>query len=549
MTAFPVSWRLLTGVRRRLLLDQLSARWATATTICAGLYLALLLAARLTGYYADQFDYWTVAVVPVTGLLAALLWPARPNVQAAAHRVDQQQSTRDLFLTLTLLDAAPGDYKPLVGYEAESRAQKIKPAEVVPFHWGNRVLNILGVLAVLLLAVWLIPTLDPFGQVAASQQEQTQRKQIEDLQKLNELRKEQLSRKDRERENSAEVESALERLKLALSEMKKGDRQANQDRLQEHQQELGKLFRDKLNSAEMKKLAGTDLRADQKFGSLGEQDLQRKMQQELQQGKTETLQKQLQELTEKLSQLAETKDPVEKTQLEREVQKQLKELSDFASKKAGSQSMQNALERAQQALDALRQAQSGELSQAAAEALQESLDLAKQEAEALAQAARDMQSLEEALKAIGMAKRLNAEDQLEAQMNAENMSLQDYQELYAELMQLMGGQGMGEGDGEGEGDGMGGRGMGRGDVAQERDEAKTGFQDELSQSQLQQGRLLLSLKTKGLSESGEVTDEQYSAAVERIRQNLEEVIEQEQIPPGYVEGIKKYFDTLQKKRE
>ncbi|MCA9044879.1 MAG: hypothetical protein KDA69_11200, partial [Planctomycetaceae bacterium] len=326
-----------------------------------------------------------------------------------------------------------------------------------------------------------------------------------------------------------------------LSKMKKGDRKANADRIKEHQEELTKIYKDRMNSSEMKKLGSSELRADQKLGATGDQDMFRKMTKELQQGSTETMQHQMEELKDKLERLAKTSDPVEKSKLEREVQKQIQELSDFAGNKAGSKALQAALERAQSAMDSMKQEG---LSKEAMEALKESLDVAQQEAQLLAQAARDMKSLDEALGLISQAKSLNADDQLDGEMMAGNMTLEDYEEMYAQLMGMQSGQG-----GEEDGEGTGGRGMGEGGNVPEDDDAKTDFVDEQSKSQIQQGKILLSLKTKGLSDSGDVKDEEYVKVLGDLKQNIEQVIEQEQIPPGYTEGIKKYFDTLESKGE
>ncbi len=543
MSSFPQSLRLLKWVQQRLYLDQLAQRTFIVSAVLAVVFAAALLAGRLTGLWGDWFELWTVLLVPVLGLCLAALWPRRPSVKEAAHAVDLQQSTKDLYLTLTMLDDAPGDYKPLVGKAAETRAPRIKPQDVVPLKWGQPSLISTAVLAALVLGVLFVPQLDPFGKVAAANVQDAQRKLLEDSRKISEMRKAQLTQKDTEADNSEEVEQAVEALKVSLSQMKKGDRQENDKRLRAHQDELGKIFRDKMNSTEMKRLGTEDLRTDQKLGAAGDQDQLRKMAKELQAGSTETMQQKMDEVADKLERLAKTSDPVEKSQLEREVQKQLKELSDFADNKAGSKALQAALKRAQEAMDAMK---NEGLSKEAMEALKESLDVAQQEAQLLAQSARDMQTLDEALKLISQAKGLNAEDQLEGEMMAGNMSLEDYEEMYAQLMGMQSGAGA---EGEGDGDGLGGRGMREGGVAPEKDDAQTDFVTQQSKSQIQQGKILLSMKSKGLSDSGEVRDEDYRRVVGEIKQNLEDVIEQEQIPPGYVDGIKQYFDTLENKGE
>src|SRR5690606_12530632 len=99
----------------------------------------------------------------------------------------------------------------------------------------------------------------------------------------------------------------------------------------------------------------------------------------------------------------------------------------------------------------------------------------------------------------------------------------------------------------GEGEGGGGRGE-RDEASEpmaEDESAKTDFKDETSKSTIQKGKILLSIKTKGISENDdEELDLQYQTVVRELKQSVSEAIDQEQIPPGYHEGIKKYFDSL-----
>jgi hypothetical protein len=151
--------------------------------------------------------------------------------------------------------------------------------------------------------------------------------------------------------------------------------------------------------------------------------------------------------------------------------------------------------------------------------------------------------LEEALEAISMCKQCNARDQLDGEMFPGEMTLEDYAEMYAQLMSMYG-----EGEGDGEGN-PGGRGIGSGGIVEEDDSGESSFVDEKSKSAIQKGKILLSLKTKGLSDTGDIKDEEYKRVVGELRQSLEEVIDQEEIPPGYIESIKKYFDTLDREND
>jgi hypothetical protein len=287
----------------------------------------------------------------------------------------------------------------------------------------------------------------------------------------------------------------------------------------------------KLNAGDLKEMMN-EHKIDQQLGALHDEELFRKMLREMQQGSSDKLDEELESIKQDLERLTKSEDPIEKEELKRKLQKQLKELSDFASDKAGSKQLHAALEKA---MDQLQNGSNETISKEEMEALQESLELAEMEIDELTQAARDMKSLEEALKMISMAKQMNAQSQLDGEMMGDQMSLEEYEELYAQLM--------GMGDGEGEGDGDQGQGMG-GDPEAEDESTKTGFKDEESKSAIQKGKILLSMKTKGLSDTGEVKDEDYKRIVGEINQSLDDVIEQEQIPPGYIENIKKYFDTI-----
>jgi hypothetical protein len=184
-------------------------------------------------------------------------------------------------------------------------------------------------------------------------------------------------------------------------------------------------------------------------------------------------------------------------------------------------------------MPALKSGESQKLADDAMKALQESLELSQAEAQDLAQQARDLKSLEEAMELISMAKQINGQELLDAEATEGCQSLEDYAELYAQMMEGM------------EGGELGGEGMGEGGVAPEDDSVETDFVTEKSKSAVQKGKVLLSMKTKGLSDSGEAV-QQYRGLVTDIKQTVDEAIEKEDIPPGYIDGIKEYFSTIEK---
>ncbi len=110
-------------------------------------------------------------------------------------------------------------------------------------------------------------------------------------------------------------------------------------------------------------------------------------------------------------------------------------------------------------------------------------------------------------------------------------SLEDYQDYYERLMAGM------------EGEGTGGEGQGRGDIVDENDDQDSSFVNEKSKAKVMPGKVLLTLKDKGLSDRGDAKQE-YRESMRKVKQGVSEAIVKEQIPPGYLDGIKSYFDTL-----
>lgn len=104
---------------------------------------------------------------------------------------------------------------------------------------------------------------------------------------------------------------------------------------------------------------------------------------------------------------------------------------------------------------------------------------------------------------------------------------------------------MGQGqDGKGNGDGFsgpnnGGQGSGR----REEKPDNVDFENQRSPSQLNAGKVLMSWKTKGDGEKGEAAKE-YAESMAEVKQGVNEAILREQVPPGYHDSIRKYFDTL-----
>jgi hypothetical protein len=541
MVDWPNSKKTLERVWWRLWLARAASRMFWAFAVLTSVYAVVLLTSRFTGLIPDVFAPWTLALPPALAVVFGLAWPGRPTVQDAARSVDRSQETRDLFLTLTMLRTTAGEYQPLVVKDAEHAAARVNPAVAVPFTWQQRALTTAAVLGLVFCGQMFLPTFDPFGKVAEAKEEESSEKKLAEKKKETEIRKAQLKDKELDKALSPDVEKALAGLQNSLRAMKKDQPKQNFESLVGNQKVLGEKFR-ATNEALKTLMSKSNL--DQKFGSQNASEM-KKWSESLQNGSSEELAKEMEKLKEDLEMLQKSEDPVAKTELERKIEKRLKAMADLASDQVGSKSLRAAVERAKEQLEAAKS--DGKMTMEEKQALQESLDVAKMELQQIAQSARDLKALEESLETIAAAKRLNGEGQLDGAMTDAMTAMEQYKELYEELLAQAGGEGDMPGEGEGDGEGTGGEGMGKGGKVDEDDKVETGFVAEKSQTPIQKGKILMSMKSKGLGdETNEDLKLEYKAALDSVKQGYAEAIEAEQIPPGYRGSIQTYFDSLGK---
>lgn len=520
------SKRLLERVALRQRIVVFGRRFYLSFLVLAAIYAIVLLVSRLTGKIPDRFEPLSLLAIPGGALLLGLLLNRRPAEPEVARLVDQRSGTKDLYLTVALLDQAPGDYAPLVARDAESKASSIQPVAVVPFHWQRRLVNSAVLLGVLMAAIFWLPQFDPFGVVQTAQAEEVRKQELKESRKATKMRTALLKKKDNgQNEESEEVKKAIEGLKGAFKKSKREDKAGNAKRLAGQQKSLGNKWRKRADE-KLQKLLSKASDMDQRFGGVNKAKLA-KWTRELQEGSTESLQKEIDELKEELKQLAKTNDPAKKAALREKIKQRLKDLEELAKNKLDSKPLAAALKRAMKQLESSKRKG---LSTESLEALSESLDLTKLELKQIAQSAKDLQELEKALQAIQMAKKLNSKSELDGEDCEACQSLDDYAELYAEML------------GE-EGEGTGGEGGGGGAPVEEGEETDDKFVNEKSKAKLVAGKVLLTLKDKGLSDRGEAKKE-YRDAIQQVKQGASEAILKEDIPPGYLESIKTYFDTI-----
>jgi len=503
----------------------------------AGAYAAALLASRLLGVIPDYFDPATLLAVPGGALVLGIVFHRRPTTHGVARLLDERTRANDLFLTATLVGTAAGDFTSIVLDQAEERAAKVSPARVLPFGWSPRMFHAAGALAALLAGILWLPRLDPFGREKGRQQAAQQRRLLAESQKATKLRLALLKKSNPNAKISDETKRAIDDLKKTFNTMKPTDKRGNFKRLTEVQKDLGTLWRHR--SEKQLEKAFSRSSESQRFGS-GKGQKAERWKRRLKRGDASEIKKEIQDIQKKAAQLQKTADPAERRKLERQMQSQLSDLADFLADNASSKSLQDSVQRA---LEQLSMCKKGKLSKEAIQALQQSLDLAKLESDAVAQAIRDLQSLEGGLRTAQLAKQLNELKALDGKGCGGCKDVGDYEDFYRKLM-----GGACEGEGKKIGQGMGKKGTGKGGEAPEKPEEQTDFKSERSRSAYTSGKILLQWKTHGLSEAGTIR-ENYQRQVETVKEGVGEAILQEQVPPGYHDAIKKYFDSLKEAQD
>ena len=560
----PQSSRLFGQVATRRRIATLSM-WSYRFFIALAIgYAAVLLVSRLLGLIPDYFEPWTVAIVPLGALVIGVIAHRGITVPQAARLVDQAMDTKDLYLTAATLQSAPGEYKPLVAAAAEEKAATIHPRQVVPYRGGPRVANAVVILTLLLLGAMFLPQLDPFKKDEQRRIASDRIKKLEEEKLAAKEKIEALSKQDLDAKTSKEVERMLAELKKTFNELKKNDKEQNLAKLNEQQKQVGEKWREN-NEKKMKEASQRDQFAQQ-LGGVNQTQKAQEWKKELAQGKSDALKQEMKEIQQLAEQAKQETSEVKKNEMQQEMQKRIQEMSEFAKSQGTTKEMQQALQKAAEQL-----AQSGDpqAQKEAMEAVQQQMQLSEKQLEQLAQSVRDQKSLEEALQAIQNAKQANSKDDFDPQECKTCQNMSEYAELFKKLgggEQMADGSGdpdgsaenekQGQGDGQGEGEkqsdkqgngGTGGQGQGRGGKPPEVDQ-KTAFKTERSKSALHAGKTLMQWKTQEEADKGE-SKLDYKKAVDAVKQGVSEAILSEQIPPGYHEAIKKYFDQVEVPKE
>jgi hypothetical protein len=537
--AVPTTGHLLAAVALRHRLARLARLAFAAFVACAAGYAALLLAARLTGLIPDLLTPATLAIPALLALACAVVVAGvgrRTPPAAIARLVDRRLGSDDLFLTAQSIAGSAGEYQQLVLARAAARAKDARAAAIVPFAPWLRAAIATGIVAALAAGVLLLPRLDPFGREAERARLAKRQQQLALAQQAARARVAALAQERTDQPLSNAVAQQLAKLTATFDSLKRDQQAPNAQKLNAEQQALGKAL---AKARESQPFAppedpATDL---QRLGA-GDLAKAEALKQELAKGESRAAQQQLDQLKQLADRLAASGDPATRQQLRAELKQRLDALAGALGRQGAGAS-----QALRQAMDQLAQSGSQGLNKQALDALKDSLDLAKAELSAVAQGTRDQAQLQEALQTLQMARQLNELGDLGASgedgAGQGHKGLADYKRMYAELMRK---HGAGEG-GTGKG-GMGPKpGQGDGGKGRENDAATTLFDPQRSRSQLTAGQTLMQWKTNGPADKG-VAQEDYQRSLREVQQGVSEALLHEQLPPGYQEAVKKYFDTL-----
>ena len=338
-------------------------------------------------------------------------------------------------------------------------------------------------MAALAAGVLFLPQLDPFGREQARQRVLNRQKQLEEGRKAIALRSALLKKQPLDADLSKEVGQQLADLKTAFNAMKPPDKQANLAVLNLEQKNLTDLWR---QAGERKLKEAFDRTPPaQQFG--GGPPKLAEWKEQLERGDARRLNKELEELKDLAQKLAEMPQNDDADKLREQMKERMKALADFMARDLNSLPANAALNRA---LDQFAEAGAEGLSAGALKGLQESLNLTELEVASLAQNIRDLKALEEGLRALQLAKRLNDAGELDGEAGKALQGMDDYAALYSKLLERSQVVGMGT--------------QGEGLAASPRPEdrsVKSDFKSEQSRSALTAGKILLQWKTQGMSTS------------------------------------------------
>ncbi|HSW45257.1 MAG TPA: hypothetical protein VLM89_06770 [Phycisphaerae bacterium] len=578
--------------RRRLLLNRWM--WALGWTLtgAAVLFAALVLVDRTLAPFAQPVAVLTFAAgaLVVAALVAAIIWMGftGETLSLAAARLDQAAGLKERLssgLYCASLADSSDPFAQAVVADARRVARTITPGSHLPLRFP-RSGNWAGISMVLaLLVLWLFPSLDLAGIQENKQERQHQNEVVQRTEAqvrpivqntLDKIREENPALKDEleglEPFQNAQLQTPLDVRREALKKVEKLSEQLESKRnraelakIEEFKRMLRRLETEQKGQSAVGQLAESLAKGDFKSAQAAIAALQKELSKAAsspqEQQQAEDLKKQLQQLSDKLNQLAANDRKVEEKLRDaglsqEELRKALENLKkgDFeavsrqlADKGLSKEQLNKVMQEVQKRCQACSMAsqlasklgsaaQSGG-TQGAAQPGQGDMDALSQAGEQLS----EMESLQQELKQLesAMSQLNNARNQITGACKACSGTGQ----MNGQSCGACQGTGMGQGSQGGPGLGRSGMGQnpgqGEGGVAPEQ---QTGFRTvaERTPVNTKRGSIISQQFVDGEQFKGEVSEEFREAAISAQRE-VTDAVAREQIPRQYQSSVKEYF--------
>jgi hypothetical protein len=569
--------RLTDGVVRRIRSAEYFAAWFRAMYLLGGVAIIALVFQRCFGLGLEFVVMELIFGLPVVAALISIIVARKPTSLEAARRIDACCGASDLFLTLAQLESSAGAYQPVISEQAGLKASALRPSSIVSWSWQRPLARLVVGVAVFVTAVMFLPQFDPFGTVDSATAAVAVRRDLQDSRRETTNRLAELSARHESAESSSELEQSLAELAAELRQLTTDRSASGLKELDARQREIEARWRQARTGDEVSRVF-EQAQATQFFGASDQRS--RQWVEELAEGQTRSVDEAFDSLGSDLEKLDSVSDGAERQELEKQIRQAMAELQRFAGNQLQSQPMEAAMKRAMSQLDSSR-LDSG-LQAESAEASKDSLELAQVELHEIANDAAQLASLEQALNAIQSAKQLaqQGEPQPSDSTDRNEATIQEFVEQYADLQREAGesqpgndpppsaegqegppGQQVASSGGQSDSDSPGKAGSAKPDgiangsegsspehgpgrsAARENQSAETGFRDAREAAALDASRRLMAMRRQGLSDAGESSQE-YRELVRSLQKRVSTAIEVEEIPPGYVSGIRSYFDSL-----
>lgn len=548
---------------RQLFLQRLLWRITWGCSLCLLLAAVLLGIDRFFGLIGLSLATWLISGFCV-GLVASAVWTwvTRPRLLEAAWELDHRFDLRERIssaLSLSERDLQSPAGQALLD-DAVKRVKKLDVNERFPIQF--RPAHLLP-LAPVVLAILLNLIPQPVGSPNELEAKTTKSLTDSEKEELKKTRVELAKRmKEAEKKGLKEAKKTFEKLEEELRKLEKDsdkrERTETLVKLNEFAKEIearkNKLgssakMKEKLNRLKQlgdgpaKKLAKALQKGDFKQAAQELQKLQQQMKNdELSQDQQAKLEKQLNELKEKINQLAEQQeqakqnlqeqlDQARQTGQQQQAQQMLEQLQQLSQTDPQMQQMQQLADQLQQAAQQMQNGQK----QAASEAMQQAQDAMQQ----MAQQADEMQMMQEALDRLEQAKCQMC------QGGGDGMGQGKKKPGFGQGKQPGQGQGPGKrmaqgNGGKGQGDGLG---EGQGEGFRPEEEVDTKTVDSFVKPEVGQGSAVIVGYEDGPNIAGEVAEE-IKSTIEAARNAEADPTTQQTLPRRYQDHVKQYMRNL-----